>query len=122
MFKLFDPNSDFQIIAGSNLPHWFQPQATYFITFRTEDSLPREVVQQWYAKRSAWLAQHGISTSMPDWKDKLAELPEALRKKFHQTLSQQYMESLDKGLGACVLKRPRLAKIVVDNLFAHVKN
>ena len=48
---------------------------------------------------------------MPDWKDKLAELPEALRKKFHQTLSQQYMESLDKGLGACVLKRPRLAKM-----------
>ena len=39
-----------------------------------------------------------------------------LRKNFHQTLSQQYMEYLDKGLGACVLKRPRLAKIVADNL------
>ena len=25
------------------------------------------------------------------------EFPEALRKKFHQTLSQQYMEYLDKG-------------------------
>ena len=122
MFKLFDPNSDFQIIAGSNLPHWFQPQATYFITFRTEDSLPRHIAQQWYAKRSAWLAQHGISTSMPNWKDKLAELPEGLRKNFHQTFSQQYMEYLDKGLGACVLKQPRLAKIVADNLFAHVKN
>ena len=116
MFKLFDPNSDFQIIAGSNLPHWFQPQATYFITLRTEDSLPRHIAQQWYAKRSAWLAQHGISTSMPNWKDKLAELPEGLRKNFHQTFSWQYMEYLDKGLGACVLKQPRLAKIVADSL------
>ena len=53
---------------------------------------------------------------MPDWKDKLAELPEGLRKNFHQTFSWQYMEYLDKGLGACVLKQPRLAKIVADSL------
>ena len=116
MFKLFDPNSDFQIIAGSNLPHWFQPQATYFITFRTEDSLPKDIVQRWHTKRSAWLAQHGISTAVPDWKNKLAELSEALRRNFHQTFSRQYMESLDKGLGACVLKQPRLARIVTDSL------
>ena len=116
MFKFFDPNSDFQITEGSNLPHWFQPQATYFVTYRTEDSLPRHLVRQWRAKQSAWLAQHGISTSMPDWKDKLAKLPEGLRKNFHKTFSQQYMEYLDKGLGACVLKQPRLSKIVADNL------
>ncbi len=116
MFKLFDSDSDFHIIEGSNLPHWFQPQATYFITFRTEDSLPRHIARQWYDKRSVWLAQHEISTSMPDWKDKLAELPEVLRKNFHQIFSQQYMEYLDKGLGTCVLKQPRLAKIVANSL------
>ena len=116
MFKLFDSNSDFHIIEGANLPHWFQPQATYFITFRTEDSLPRHIVQQWHVKRSAWLAQHEISTSMPDWKDRLSELPEVLRKNFHQTFSQRYMEYLDKGLGKCVLKQPRLAKIIADSL------
>ena len=53
---------------------------------------------------------------MPDWKDKLAELPEGLRKNFHHTFSGQYMEHLDKGLGTCVLKRPRLSKIVADSL------
>ena len=116
MFKLFDPNSDFHIIAGANLPHWFQPQTTYFITFRTEDSLPVRMVKQWHAERSAWLAQHGISTSMPNWKDKLTELPEKRRKHFHETFSRQYLENLDKGLGACVLKQPRLSKIVADNL------
>ena len=53
---------------------------------------------------------------MPSWKDKLSELPEALRKIFHQTFSHQYMEYLDKGLGTCVLKQRRLAKIVADSL------
>ena len=116
MFKFFDPNSDFQITPGSNLPHWFQPQVTYFVTFRTKDSLPTDVVRQWCTERSTWLAQHGISTSMPDWKNKLARLPVELRKRFHEIFSQRYMENLDKGLGACVLKRPELSKIVADSL------
>ena len=116
MFKLFEPNSDFHIVAGSSLPHWFQPKVTYFITFRTKDSLPADVVRRWHVERSTWLLQHGISTSMPDWKDKLTELPERLRKHFYRTFSQQYMENLDKGLGACVLKRPELSKIVADSL------
>ena len=116
MFNLFDPNSDFQIMAGSNLPHWFQPQATYFITFRTEDSLPADVARRWHAERSTWLAQHGISTSIPNWKDKLARLEKKIRKQFHEMFSQRYMENLNKGLGACVLKQPKLSKIVADSL------
>ena len=98
------------------MPHWFQPQATYFITFRTEDSFPGHVARRWYAERSNWLSRHGITTSTPDWKDKLARLPETFRKQFHETFSQQYMENLDKGLGACVLKRSELSKIVADSL------
>ena len=103
-------------MPGSNLPHWFQPQVTYFITFRTADSLPGHIVRQWYARRSTWLAQHGISTAMPDWKDKLAVLPEEQRVRFHETFSRQYLENLDKGLGSCVLKQPRFSKVVADNL------
>ena len=45
----------------------------------------------------------GISTSMTNWKEKLAALPELLRKNFHQIFSQRYMQYLDKGLGTCVL-------------------
>ncbi|MBI1923133.1 transposase [Candidatus Poribacteria bacterium] len=116
MFELFDPDSDVRITGGSNLPHWFQPAVTYFITFRTEDSLPADVARRWYAERARWLEQHGIFTSMPGWKDKLAELPKELRKRFHATFSRRYMENLDKGLGKCVLRRPELSKIVADSL------
>ena len=55
MFNLFDPNSDFQIISGSNLPHWFQPQATYFITFRTADSLTSSDAYNEFTARGACL-------------------------------------------------------------------
>ncbi len=117
MFNFFDPKSDFQVIAGSNLPHWFQPQGTYFITFRTEDSMPKDLVERWYIQRSKWLAIHDISDSTPNWKEKFEKLPEKLRLHFHNTFSKQYLEFLDKGYGACVLKRPELSKIVADSLF-----
>ena len=116
MFELFDPDSDVRITDGSNLPHWFQPAVTYFITFRTGDSLPADVARRWYAERARWLEQHGIFTSMPDWKDKLAELPKEQRKRLHANFSRRYMESLDKGWGEGVLRRPELSKIVADSL------
>ena len=117
MFKLFDPKSDFNVIAGSNLPHWFQPKATYFVTFRTEDSMPLPVVKRWHDERSTWLERQGISDSTQNWKEKFEKLPEKLRLHFHNTFSKQYLEYLDKGYGACVLKRPKLSKIVADSLF-----
>ena len=42
LFQLFDRDEDLRITAG-NLPHWYQPGVTYFVTFRTADSLPTEV-------------------------------------------------------------------------------
>ena len=50
-FELFDPMADFCIREGS-LPHWYQPGATYFVTFRTEDSVPQELSRKWYSERA----------------------------------------------------------------------
>ena len=116
MFELFDPKSDLRIDRGTNLPHWFQPGVSYFVTFRTEDSIPADVSRRWYARRTTWLLNHGISTSEPNWKELLDQLAEHERREFHETFSRQYLESLDKGLGECVLRRPELSKIVADSL------
>src|SRR5262249_39087232 len=43
IFELFDPRSEFVVREGANLPHWYQPGVTYFVTFRTEDSIPADV-------------------------------------------------------------------------------
>ena len=116
LFDLFDPKADTRIQTGSSLPHWYQPGVSYFVTFRTEDSIPADVSRRWYAHRADWLSQHGISPADPIWRDQFARLPEHARRQFHETFSRQYMESLDKGMGACVLRRPELSKIVGDSL------
>ena len=41
------------------LPHWFQPNVAMFVTFRTADSLPKEVVRRWHDEQRAWLCEHG---------------------------------------------------------------
>ncbi len=114
-FNLFDPAGDLRIDVG-NLPHWYQPGATYFITFRTGDSMPKEVADLWYRRRDDWLRHHRIVPGATNWQAALRRLPEPVQQEFHSTFSREYQECLDKGHGACVLCRPNLADIVVDSL------
>jgi putative transposase len=53
-FEFFDPKEDVRVDEG-NLPHWYQPGVTYFVTFRTEDSVPKDLSKTWYARRNDWL-------------------------------------------------------------------
>ena len=116
MFDLFDPQGEVRIQKGSSLPHWYQPGVSYFVTFRTEDSLPVEVCIRWEDQRARWLAQHGIEDHDPMWRSRVALLSETLRRQFHESFSRQYLEALDKGLGACVLRRSDLQDIVATTL------
>jgi hypothetical protein len=40
MFDLFDPKAEYVVRQGAALLHWYQPGLTYFVTFRTDDSVP----------------------------------------------------------------------------------
>ncbi len=113
-FELFDPQGEVRITAG-RLPHWYQPGVTYFITFRTEDSVPAALAEAWHRRREQWLRDHGIDLNATDWAMRLQRLPE-LERQYHQSFSREFMAYLDKGYGACVLKRPELARIVADTL------
>jgi type I restriction enzyme R subunit len=115
IFELFDPTMDLRITAGK-LPHWFQPGVTYFITWRTDDSIPRDVLDLWLRRRNDWLRRHGIDPAQPRWSARLPELPRAQQHEFHNTFSREFLEYLDRGHGACVLKKPELAAIVADSL------
>ena len=116
MFELFDPKDDVRIDRGANLPHWFQPGVSYFVTFRTADSIPADVSRRWHSQRSTWLVEHGISMSEPNWRHSISKLSESLRREFHETFSQEYLNALDKGHGACVLRRAELNEIVAKCL------
>ncbi len=48
--ELFDPKADLSICEHFR-PHWSQAGAIVFITFRTADSIPQEVLHRWNEKR-----------------------------------------------------------------------
>ena len=54
VFRSFDPDAELEI-TSRNLPHWFQVGAAMFVTFRTADSLPKEVLVRWQKELEHWL-------------------------------------------------------------------
>jgi len=115
-FELFDRTGDLWIAEGSNLPHWRQLGVTYFVTFRTEDSVPGEVARRWRHRRDDWLLRHDVDPAQGSWKAALARLGASTQRQFHATFTREYLDHLDRGHGECVLKRAELAQIVADSL------
>jgi putative transposase len=58
-FEFYDRSLELRI-TQRDLPHWFQPGVTYFITFRTADSVPADVLRRWHSQRNDWLHRHGV--------------------------------------------------------------
>lgn len=108
-FQSFSPHRAFRNYER-NLPHWRQPGATYFLTFRLQDSLPQSVIDELEIERKAWrqriaheLAINGGQLSATTSDDYEAFLVRRCRR----------IESvMDEGHGACVLKRPNIREIV----------
>ena len=113
-FKLFNAARGVTIRCG-NLPHWFQPGATYFITFRCADSIPQALLRRWYGERSLWLRGHGIDPLDANWRAQLRADP-GVEDAYHGKFTRQIMQYLDQGHGRCELAQPRPARIVADSL------
>ncbi|REK18905.1 MAG: hypothetical protein DWQ37_03620 [Planctomycetota bacterium] len=114
MFALFDPDDDFVVRRG-RLPHWFQPGITYFITFRTTDSIPADLLRSWHLRRDDWFRRRDIDPRSSDWRAAFDERPE-LEREYHLVFSRPFMEYLDRGRGACPLSDTRLARLVAESL------
>lgn len=115
LFSLFDPDEDVEI-GKRNLPHWQQAGKTYFITFRTADSIPRAVIDGWYQDRADWLKRHGIDSRDLDWKNAFSKLPAKVQRDFRHTFCERFQNYLDECHGECVLRRPDLAEIIGNSL------
>jgi type I restriction enzyme R subunit len=114
-FELFDPRAEVAIREGK-LPHWYQAGVTYFVTFRTEDSVPRALLRSWHARREHWLRKHGIDPAGPTWKAQL-RCNAQLEIEYHAAFIREFMEYLDRGHGACPLADANLAAQVTECLF-----
>ena len=89
---------------SGNLPHWRQGAVTYFVTFRTADSLPQDKLRQWQSEREQWLAQH------PEPHD------DKTKREYYERFPERIEHWLDQGYGACHLKDPVFRQMVEDAL------
>lgn len=105
----FNPWEPFQISLG-NLPHWQQDRRTYFITWRTADSIPIEWLRKLHYERDAWLHAHGILF------ESLVTLPPEKQREFHKRFTHAWHDKLDECHGACVLRRGALRDVVAGAL------
>jgi len=112
--QFFDPDQDFSV-SWRNLPHWAQAGTVCFITWRTADSLPAEVVERMNKERERLLLDHGLDPH-GDWKAALAKRPSIVRGQIQWALFQIWDRSLDLGLGACVLRDPAMSALVGESL------
>ncbi|MFI5455982.1 MAG: transposase [Isosphaerales bacterium] len=96
-------------------PHWSQAGAVVFITFRTHDSIPREVIERWDREKQQWLRQRGRDTAA-HWSVIVQRLSEKDRADFQRTCNRCREAFLDSCHGRCLRKRPELAEIVADSL------
>ena len=103
-FAGFDPKAPVGFLRGGNLPHWRQDGVTYFLTWRTTDSMPKERVDAWFAEREEWLKKN------PEpWDAKTEE-------EYYRLFPDRWEKWLDECHGECLLARPELRKIVEDTL------
>lgn len=90
-----------------NLPHWSQDGATYAVTFRLADSLPKSVAEE-YASENRSLSDiiekaegEGEEATARDARAKLGSL-----------YSEKMEEALEAGYGECHMRRKEIAEIV----------
>ncbi|MCU0856937.1 MAG: exodeoxyribonuclease VII large subunit [Pontiellaceae bacterium] len=91
-------------IEQRHLPHWTQPGATYFITFRLADSLPREKLELWHKERDEWAKRHPAPYSDEE------------KEEYACLFSERINQWLDAGSGSCLLAKKENARIVEQAL------
>ncbi|HEV2435487.1 MAG TPA: transposase [Verrucomicrobiae bacterium] len=86
------------------LPHVKREGASYFVTFRLTDSLPKEVLLRFEHERAGALCR------LP------AKAPLEAVEEVHHDLQRKIERFLDQGAGACYLRRPEIADMIAESL------
>ncbi len=122
VFHALDREADIDV-RERNLPHWFQVDAAIFVTFRTIDSLPLEVVLRMQSELEQWLthkklpielAASTVQRKLKNHQQLLDTFESRDRKEFRRLADRLFHMSLDECHGECQLKRPDLTQIVAD--------
>ena len=92
-----------------HLPHWRQEGATYAVTFRLADSLPKEKLEMLQSMRRDWEAKYPEPRSEAAWEI------------YARTVTNRVNEWLDQGSGACHFNTPDFAN-ELERSILHFQN
>ena len=99
----FDARAEISI-RQNRLPHWEQDGASYFITFRLADSLPKHLQDEWRRERAIWQELH------PEpWSSETES-------EYHNRFSGARERWLDASYGACLLRNPDAREVLMEKL------
>ncbi len=92
------------VVTRNRLPHWQQEAATYFVTWRLNDSIPKELSDEWRHERNEWVRLY----PPPMTEEQEAE--------FHRLFSTRMDQLMDAGYGECVLRASECREALVTSL------
>jgi hypothetical protein len=102
-FRGLDPYKPITVYYR-HLPHWRQEGASYFVTFRLGDALPREKVDYLKRLRDDWERRQPPPRTKEAWDAHVRDM------------FQQEETWLDAGYGACHLRNPGRAATLEEAL------
>lgn len=119
-FRPFNPKGEFRLYVR-NLPHWRQPGATYFVTFRQDDSIPQAVLAEWQDLRNRWYKANGLDPELKTsdserFDSAYAAIPLGVRRAFEREQSKMLHDELDRCHGSCVLSEEDPRHQVKDSI------
>jgi REP element-mobilizing transposase RayT len=85
------------------LPHVKREGASYFVTFRLTDSLPKEVLLRFEREHADALRR------LP------AKSPPGMAEEVQRDLQRKIERFLDQGIGECHLRRPEIADMIAES-------
>ncbi|MBI2421872.1 MAG: transposase [Candidatus Hydrogenedentes bacterium] len=91
-------------VTRRHMPHWQLDGGLYFVTWRLADSLPQDLLRQWFEERRVWLEKHP-----KPWDSETLAI-------YQREFPQRMQDWLDAGYGSCVLHNPACAESVAQVL------
>jgi putative transposase len=98
-----------EMITRGDLPHWYMPGAAHFVTYRLAATLPEDALCRMRADRDRRLGSrppHGVSVG-------------GYRARCHKQFFAHYDRYLDQVSSIRWLEDPKVAAMIVENLYHH---
>lgn len=118
-FNAFNPHAEVRVYYR-NLPHWRQAGATYFVTFRLGDSIPKQVLLRWREEDDLWFKAHEVERFSEPFSARKANGPEdrstKRREEFTRRTARRMHVELDKCSGGCLFRDARVRDVLAGAL------